>query len=92
MTGFFQSVREDAGFMYTQPYIPTEDGRCRPNTTTYPGWWLACLWGHIWWSARCWQCCVVGHDWIDDSYGYPDTGCMAGHCQRCGYSYHHTLY
>jgi hypothetical protein len=37
-------------------------------------------------------CKHFGHDWEDDSYGGPESGCMAGHCNRCGYSFHHTLY
>lgn len=37
-------------------------------------------------------CKYKGHDWVDESYGGPDTGCMAGHCKRCGYGFHHTLY
>lgn len=37
-------------------------------------------------------CHFKGHDWEDDSYGDAEGGCMAGHCTRCGYSFHHTLY
>ena len=37
-------------------------------------------------------CAVRGHALIDDSYGGPESGCMAGHCSRCGWSFHHTLY
>jgi hypothetical protein len=29
---------------------------------------------------------------VDESFGGPDSGCMAGRCTRCGWSYHHTLY
>jgi hypothetical protein len=29
---------------------------------------------------------------VDDSYGTPESGCVAGHCLRCGWSFHHTLY
>lgn len=28
----------------------------------------------------------------DDSYGGPESGCMAGTCPDCGYSFHHRLY
>ena len=28
----------------------------------------------------------------DESYGGPDSGCMAGTCHDCGYSYRHRLY
>lgn len=37
-------------------------------------------------------CDVFGHQWVDDSHGGPDSGCMAAHCTRCGDSFHHTLY
>lgn len=37
-------------------------------------------------------CEAKGHDLVDDSYGGPDSGCMAAHCSRCGWSFHHTLY
>lgn len=29
---------------------------------------------------------------VDDSYGGPESGCMAAHCPRCGFSFDHTLY
>lgn len=32
------------------------------------------------------------HDWVDDSYGGPDSGCVSGFCKNCGYSVHHQLY
>ena len=37
-------------------------------------------------------CKRKGHDWIDESYGGPDSGAMAGTCKRCGYSFHTQLY
>lgn len=37
-------------------------------------------------------CKLKGHVWEDDSYGGPESGCMAGHCTRCGHSFHHQLY
>lgn len=37
-------------------------------------------------------CRWKGHDIVDESYGGPDSGCMAGYCKRCGFSYHETLY
>jgi hypothetical protein len=42
-------------------------------------------------SARQKKSCTHPH-MVDDGYGGPDSGCMAGHCPRCGYSFHHTLY
>lgn len=29
---------------------------------------------------------------IDEGYGGPEGGCMAGHCPDCGYSFSHRLY
>ncbi len=37
-------------------------------------------------------CKLHGHDWEDDSWAGPDSGGMAGHCKRCGFSFEHTLY
>lgn len=37
-------------------------------------------------------CDKTGHKIVDESYGNPDSGCMAGYCRRCGYSFHVTLY
>ena len=37
-------------------------------------------------------CRFKGHEWVDDSYGGRESGCMAGHCTRCGYTWHHQLY
>lgn len=37
-------------------------------------------------------CAFNGHKWIDDSSGGPESGCIAMHCGRCGYSVHHRLY
>lgn len=36
--------------------------------------------------------CNGNHDWEDDSYGGPESGCMAAHCNRCGFSFHEQLY
>jgi hypothetical protein len=60
-------------------------------------------WGALRWRLYDWQqtgkavaralhCEFSGHAWVDDSYGGPDSGCMAAHCKRCGWSFHHTLY
>jgi hypothetical protein len=47
--------------------------------------------------ARKWRsayCARFGHGsaWVDESYGGPESGCMGGHCDRCGHSFHTTLY
>lgn len=37
-------------------------------------------------------CKLKGHDWVDNSYGNPETGCIEMECKRCGYYFHETLY
>ena len=37
-------------------------------------------------------CRIKGHDWEDTSYGGPNRGYESGHCNRCGWSFHHTMY
>jgi len=37
-------------------------------------------------------CRVKGHDWVDTSGGGPDHGWESGHCERCGWSFHNTMY
>ena len=37
-------------------------------------------------------CHFGAHQIEDDSYAGPESGCMAGHCTRCGWSFHETLY
>lgn len=37
-------------------------------------------------------CVVKNHDWVDDSYGGPDSGADGGHCARCGYSFYVRMY
>ena len=43
-------------------------------------------------SALRLACKTLGHKMIDNSTAGPDTGCVDVYCQRCGYSYHQTLY
>lgn len=31
-------------------------------------------------------------NWVDEGYGGPDSGCDAGYCPDCGFSYHHVMY
>lgn len=37
-------------------------------------------------------CARRGHRLIDESYGGPESGCVAMYCERCGQSWHHQLY
>ena len=37
-------------------------------------------------------CTHKGHDWVDESYGGPESGAMDMYCDRCGYHFHHQLY
>lgn len=64
-----------------------------------PAWKTVLLWlipercfNVYFWMMEHTICKRLGHDWIDDSYGGPDSGCMAGHCERCGHSFRHNLY
>lgn len=50
------------------------------------------LWFHAKTTLRSLVCCFRGHDWRDESCGGPDSGCTAGSCKRCGYSFHTQLY
>jgi uncharacterized protein (DUF2267 family) len=58
--------------------------------------WLhaALLWNAFALRLRTAYCDRFGHGsaWVDDSYGNPESGCMAGHCDRCGHSFHVQLY
>lgn len=49
-------------------------------------------WGSFAWAVKALHCALTDHDWVDDSYGGPESGCIAGHCSRCGYSFHNQLY
>ena len=44
------------------------------------------------WVKAVVTCRIKGHEWVDDSYGGPESGAMSGHCERCGHSFHHQLY
>lgn len=37
-------------------------------------------------------CREIGHDWIEEGDGGPDSGWIGATCQRCGESHHTTLY
>jgi hypothetical protein len=70
-----------------------------PRKATHLGfaWFLLTVpWRYFRWHLWQWFletiCEYRGHSWVDESYGNPESGCMAGHCNRCGYSFHHTLY
>lgn len=47
-------------------------------------------------EARFWvgyaHCHLAGHAWVDESWAGPDTGGMGCRCDRCGFSWSHTLY
>jgi hypothetical protein len=49
-------------------------------------------WESFAWVLAAVRCALTDHDWVDDSYGGPESGCMAGHCRRCGWSFHTQLY
>lgn len=67
-----------------------------PEPTEF-GVWLGARADFIWFAfiARTFAwipCWALGHDIVDQSYGGPDSGCMAGYCKRCGFAYHTSLY
>lgn len=37
-------------------------------------------------------CSKRGHEWVDNSYGGPESGCMSAECTRCGLSHSTQLY
>lgn len=37
-------------------------------------------------------CRKVGHKWIDESYGNPESGAIDMHCGRCGFAHFVRLY
>ncbi len=55
-------------------------------------WLIVNIWKELWHEIKASYCRFKGHDWVDDSYGGPESGCMAGHCERCGCSFHTILY
>ena len=61
-----------------------------------PFWWLYLLeWAGVvraWFWRRVMRCQHPAPHYHDESYGGPDSGCMAGHCDRCGFGFHTTLY
>lgn len=73
-----------------------EEFIARARNWTPFGWWLFLTVTGFVDTVRgaylAWYCERHGHEWVDESYGGPDSGCMAGHCTRCGYAFHHTLY
>lgn len=38
------------------------------------------------------RCEKIGHSWVVESYGGPESGWESGYCKKCGYSFEHTLY
>lgn len=54
--------------------------------------YIAIFWNTYAYRLRDWYCKKRGHAWVDESYGGPDSGCMAGYCTRCGNSFHTRLY
>lgn len=68
----------------------------RAENWTNFGWWLYKVWlfgdtltrsvkGEI-------QCRLYGHDWVDESWGGPESGGMGAFCKRCDHGWSHTMY
>lgn len=45
-----------------------------------------------WFWVKVAKCDHPSRYWVDEGYGGPETGCMAGHCEMCGWGFHETLY
>jgi hypothetical protein len=89
---WFKELLEDANeSMYLDGYAEP-DGKPRHPHLTFTGWVMLQFWWDVRWRCTLLVCRLFDHDWEDDSYGGPDSGCMAMHCKRCGFSWHHTLY
>jgi hypothetical protein len=62
------------------------------------GWYIKHFWVLDWtfqqidYGIRRLICKVKGCNIVDESYGTPERGAMAGHCERCGWGFHHILY
>lgn len=41
---------------------------------------------------NCAICTRIGHNIECEDWGNEESGGVAGHCKRCGWSYHHVLY
>jgi hypothetical protein len=60
--------------------------------------WTPIAWKIYGWVDRAktfclaFRCEAFGHDWVDDSYGGPDSGYMGCSCSRCGFSSGSYLY
>lgn len=70
-----------------------EDGRIHVLEPTYDRFAFALDCGRDIWKVIRYGFFPCSHkNWVDESYGGPDSGCMAGYCRDCGESFHHTLY
>lgn len=104
----FKDLRQDAAatrYMANEPdMVPDYPGAEGPEDwhyvapsrfkvwtrRTFP--MLVVLFNRCCWLAANAMCQFTDHKWVDDSYGGSESGCMAGHCERCGHSFHTTLY
>lgn len=53
---------------------------------------LLAVGGWMRWKIGAVYCEFMDHKMVDDSHAGPESGSMAGHCERCGWSFHTTLY
>ena len=84
---FLNDAREDH---YISSNFPDDKGK----VNKLPFWLFIFLF--IWWNIEGWfmakYCEYFDHKWVGDGYGGPDSGYDAAHCERCGFSFHHTYY
>lgn len=79
-----EPIHDDHGYVGPAPRFQVFMSKRFPGITVF--------WYRVTWMFSSIRCRISGHDWVDESYGGPDSGCMAGSCRRCGFSFHTTLY
>lgn len=82
-----REVGQDAAWIWYSESV-YESGRHISKRRAYVEAWF----GFIAWRFKFTLCGWFGHKWIDCSSAGPDSGDMDIYCDRCGHSFHHTLY
>ena len=69
-----------------------ENAKTEKHFSVFLAWYLSQIIRHLLGQILCH---FFGHPataWEQDDWGGPEGGGMAGGCNKCGFSYHHTLY
>lgn len=85
-----KEVNYELGALYYYPVVTGVDGEFLRNMTAYERkreWLLIWSGAH---SLKYWLryqiCRMRGHDFADEGYASPDSGCIHMVCRHCGYS------